>query len=298
MTSNIHNPAVLLKRVFSLKEQSSFILCTDTMAQSSEHLISEFIFNMQGSDIPILYVSFEHLNKPEYANYFVEAANLSVEQIVAAVEELLPKQKDGVSKKSLVIIDAINYIPTKSLSKFVGSLASPNVTVITTYHKSLPAKKDPSLQHYPSSLQLLQFISTKILEVNPLTDSIDQEELDYDLNRFVIPRNMNAPVYSLTFTNRRRSGRSLTYQLKIDSKTHNYSLIMGTEDDSRQEDDTDALNSLTTFNLSTTKKQKLAKEQLDLPYLQAQSFNTGGAIVYEFEKDDDYDEEDPYEDPF
>ena len=26
--------------------------------------------------------------------------------------------------------------------------------------------------------------------------------------------------------------------------------------------------------------------------------SAGGAIVYEFEKDDDYDEEDPYEDPF
>lgn len=30
----------------------------------------------------------------------------------------------------------------------------------------------------------------------------------------------------------------------------------------------------------------------------AQSFGQGGAIVYEYEKDDDYDEEDPYEDPF
>ena len=46
------------------------------------------------------------------------------------------------------------------------------------------------------------------------------------------------------------------------------------------------------------KTQKAARENVALPFLEAQSFNAGGAIVYEYEKDDDYDEEDPYEDPF
>ncbi|KAF5105173.1 hypothetical protein DV451_000089 [Geotrichum candidum] len=62
------------------------------------------------------------------------------------------------------------------------------------------------------------------------------------------------------------------------------------------------LKGLTTFNLTTTDKQKAEREKVDLPFLQAQEVGQGGAqggaIIYEFEKDDDYDEEDPYEDPF
>ena len=60
------------------------------------------------------------------------------------------------------------------------------------------------------------------------------------------------------------------------------------------------LEGLTNFNLTTTKKQQIAREQVELPYMEAQESlgASGGAIVYEFEKDDDYDEEDPYEDPF
>jgi elongator complex protein 5 len=62
------------------------------------------------------------------------------------------------------------------------------------------------------------------------------------------------------------------------------------------------LEGLTTFNLGTTERQKLAKDSTELPFYQAQEFGEGaargGAIVYEFEKDDDFDEEDPFEDPF
>ena len=66
------------------------------------------------------------------------------------------------------------------------------------------------------------------------------------------------------------------------------------------QEDESLLKDLTTFNLTTSSKQKLAREQVELPFMQAQESlgAAGGAIVYEFEKDDDYDEEDPYEDPF
>ncbi|GMF02225.1 unnamed protein product [[Candida] boidinii] len=70
--------------------------------------------------------------------------------------------------------------------------------------------------------------------------------------------------------------------------------------DGGDNDNDSLLKNLTTFNLTTTSRQKLAKDQVELPYLQAQQSmgSIAGAIVYEFEKDDDYDEEDPYEDPF
>ena len=69
-----------------------------------------------------------------------------------------------------------------------------------------------------------------------------------------------------------------------------------------QNDGDELLNNLTTFNLSTTREQRVAKERVELPFIEAQK-NIGsiaGSTVYEFDKDDDYDDDDvdnPYEDP-
>ncbi|GMF06039.1 unnamed protein product [[Candida] boidinii] len=86
-------------------------------------------------------------------------------------------------------------------------------------------------------------------------------------------------------------------EIKINNNNNDENDIYG---DGGDNDNDSLLKNLTTFNLTTTSRQKLAKDQLELPYLQAQKSmgSIAGAIVYEFEKDDDYDEEDPYEDPF
>ncbi|AET39874.1 Elongator subunit IKI1 Ecym_5086 [Eremothecium cymbalariae DBVPG len=300
MSSTTHNPIVLLKRIFSLKEQSSMVLCTDTIGQSSEYLIEEFVFNIKESDIPIVYLAFEHLTKPAYASQFIDCTGLNVKQIIDVFHKFLPKcEQDQAGKRCLVIVDSINYIPKELLIEFVCAIASNHVTLVVTYHKSMPSYRDPSLQHYPGPLQLLQFIANTILDTEPACKSIDQEYLESELHKFVIPRNLNSHVYNLTLRNRRRSGRTLSYSFQINNQTHDYRLLSDHKD--HEDDSEDVLlrvNGLTTFNLGTTKRQRLAKEQVDLPFLEAQSFNSGGAIVYEFEKDDDYDEEDPYEDPF
>lgn len=297
MSAFSQNASVLLKRIFSLKEESSFILCTDTMAQTSEYLISEFAYNIKGSDNAVIYVSFEHFNRPVYAKNYIDASSMSIKQIMSTVTSQLPKS-DNVQKKSLVVIDSINYIPIEVICEFVKYLVSRYVTVVAIYHMCMPTQRVESLQHYPNTVQLLKFIATTVFEISAYRTADDGGDLDLELNRFVIPRNLNSSVYIVNLVNKRKSGRALSYKILINSETHEYRLIEDNNENQETESNAEALSLLTTFNLGTTEKQKQIKEQVELPYLEAQKFNTGGAIVYEFEKDDDHDEEDPYEDPF
>ncbi|QEU58635.1 Iki1 [Kluyveromyces lactis] len=295
MASTNNNPKVLLKRTFSLKEQSSLILCTDTMAQSSRFVVEEFLNNIP-DEMPVVFVSFETPNRPKYARQFIDASGKTTQQLVAALQPYLPQPQEQAPKMHLVIFDALNYIGSESLTQFISTIASPFVTILTTYHQSIPAWRPAELQNYPTAIQLLQFIANTVIEVTPKT-SIDEDDLDADLSRFVIPKNLNNHTYYITLTNKRKSGRAIKNKFLINSKTHDYEYVIEKQEPVTDESP-EMFEGLTTFNLNTSEKQKLAKDKVELPYLEAQSFNSGGAIVYEFEKDDDYDEEDPYEDPF
>lgn len=300
MASTTHNPSVLLKRILSLKELSPLVLCIDSLAQTAGVLMEEFAHNL-ADNTTVVYVSFETINRPPFAAQFIEADQIPLKRLLSTLQSYLPPPTEtNTLKRYMVIIDCINYIPNDQLSSFVTSVASPNTTLFAVFHRSQPEFRPQELQHYPSSLQLLQFMATTIFELQPvLPKNIDEEELDYELKRFCLLRGLNSSIFQVKLTNRRRSGRSLSYCFQIDSKTHAYEVVTkAKEDQNGTVEDPEMLEGLTTFNLSTSSRQKAAREQVELPFLDAQSFNTGGAIVYEFEKDDDYDEEDPYEDPF
>ncbi|KAF6066429.1 Elongator subunit Iki1 family protein [Candida albicans] len=234
MSSTSQNATVLLTRLLSLKENSSFHLILDSLTQSSYYLIQEYIHRF---------------------------------------------------------------------GPFVAQLVGPEITLVGVYHTQCPvaASKYPN---YPSSETLLSYIASTIFELYPLIpDSLDEEELDAKVKKLTFPinSNLNSAIFKVILTNRRKSGRSLTYTLIINSLNHEYEIWKDKqESDEILQEDESLLKDLTTFNLTTSSKQKLAREQVELPFMQAQESlgAAGGAIVYEFEKDDDYDEEDPYEDPF
>ncbi|CCC70709.1 hypothetical protein NCAS_0F02250 [Naumovozyma castellii] len=308
MASTTHNPAILLKRVLCLTESSPLILCLDSVAQTSNHLIDEIIHNTKtNSSLKVIYVAFETLNKPDYASHFIEVTNTSsLTKTMEIIQSHLPSPSSTTThnnKKILLIIDSLNYIPNDKLAQFVSSIASPNATLVATYHKDFPEVENPALDNYPSSLELIQFMATSVINIYPkLSKSLDDETLKYELDKFNIPRGLNNQTFNVNLINRRKSGRSITYSFQIDSTKHTYDLIKSAlqQDEEQQVNETpEMLQDLTTFNLSTSAKQKKAKDQVSLPFLEAQSLSShASAIVYEYEKDDDYDEEDPYEDPF
>ena len=325
MSSSIHNPSILLKRIFNLTESSSFVLCIDSLAQSSNGIINEFIHyrnlqsNNSNNNTEVIYIAFNTINKPEWATQFINIQEENINNVSQQIQSFLPSTKYlssvTTNSKSLIIIDSLNYLNRTDLSQFIGSIASPSTTIIATYHRDVPESilfnqsSNDLIDNYPSSLELLQFMATTICEISPiLPNSIDDHhELNDMIEVFNIPRGLNNSVFNLLLINRRKSGRSLRYNFQIDSKKHEYILINGKENNANSSSDNpineaetpEMLQGLTTFNLTTSEKQRRAKEQVNLPFLEAQQYgSSGGAIVYEYEKDDDYDEEDPYEDPF
>lgn len=283
------NSVVLLNRLLSLKESSPFLLVLDSLAQTSHYFIQEVAHKFSND---IIYLSFETLNKPKYANDFIDCSVLPQQEIIDFVQ----KKTGGVTTKSLVIIDSLNYIENMKLTEFITSLILPNITILGVFHTHVP---QPASINYPSSISLLNYVASSIFELEPKKLD-DEEAVDNKLNKLQFPvnLNLNSPVFKLILTNRRKSGRSLTYQFIINTENHTYEPFK--ENTEEVEEDESLLKDLTTFNLTTNSKQKLAREQVELPFMQAQEAlgSAGGAIVYEFEKDDDYDEEDPYEDPF
>lgn len=280
---------VLLNRQLTLRENSPFCLILDSLLQSSHYLVEEFV---HASAAPVVYLSFETISPPSYVTHYLDCSDASPQKIQSFVQESV-----AAGPKTLVIVDSLNYILADQVTSFVSSIVLPQATVIGTYHTGVPTITSTG---YPTTQSLLTYIAQAIYEVEPAKIE-DHEEVDTKLQKFhfAVNENLNQPIFRLTLVNRRKSGKSLTYNYIVDTTKHVYD-VYKIEEDAPAEEDEEMLKNLTTFNLTTSSKQKLAREQVELPFMEAQSEmgKYGGAIVYEFEKDDDYDEEDPYEDPF
>lgn len=283
------NSIVLLKRYLALKEASPFALIVDSLAQSAHFLIQEFIHK---SEAPVILLSFETATKPPWASHFIDCSQATLSVIADFVST-----KSSRSKKVLVIVDSLNYLHADKLTDFVSGIMLASNLVLAVYHSDCPQSQ---AQNYPSPSSLLSYIALATFQVEPVAIR-DEEEFDKSLTRLNLPINsgLNLSVFKLNFSSKRKSGKSILYQFIVNLDTHVYE-VCKQEVQLQISYDDDVLRDLTTFNLNTSDKQKLAKEQVELPFMEAQAElgKMGGAIVYQFEKDDDYDEEDPYEDPF
>ncbi|KAM9934489.1 hypothetical protein OXX80_005916 [Metschnikowia pulcherrima] len=287
-----HPSLVLLNRHLAIKENSPFTLIIDSLSQSACHLLREFAHRCNGS---VVYLSYETTVKPSYATSFMDCSRAGQKEI----QEFVHAASNGHStlSKTLVIIDSLNYLDDGTHASFVSAIVQPSLSIVACYHSNVPSAHSSG---YPSPLKLLSYVASSIFEVMPLEDG-DPEEMAGKMSSFQFPTNrgLNSEKFKLAFTNRRKSGKSSTNAFIVDTNLHTYEIYRPRKDEENQEDE-ELLKDLTTFNLTTSSKQKLAREQVELPFMEAQTElgKFGGAIVYEFEKDDDYDEEDPYEDPF
>lgn len=295
------NSLVLLNRILSLKDGLPFLLAVDTLEQSAHYLVREFAHKTSND---IIYLSYETVNKPQFATHFIDCMDLSPDDVVKQVKKITTGDKapapGPTAKKILVVVDCLNFIPLEQVANFVSSLISPVTVVLGVYHDDLGSSLS-KFPNFPTHRKLLNYIASSVFELEPYhRTEVDQEELDNEINKLKIPAisSLNSPIFEVTLINRRKSGRSITSKFILNTTTHEYEHHKKPEQ--VDPEDESLLKDLTTFNLTTSLKQKLAKEQVELPFMQAQEElgSYSGAIVYEFEKDDDYDEEDPYEDPF
>lgn len=298
MSASLASPPVLLNRIFNLRESCQFILINDTFIQSAALLNNEIAEKARHSDpnLSIFYLSFETVVPPSYIIKGKDQFINLLDKDFTSILSKLPLQ-DEVRK--LIIIDSLNYISHSQIIQILKLTMSPNHTVCGVYHIDIPDKSHNS----PSTYSYLHFLSNCVFEIKPTDaedpDSFYNQTLHNGPKFPISKRQLQSKIYHADLTYRRKSGRSLEYKFIINSSTHEYELIKENNNKSANEED-ELLKDLTTFNLGTTQKQKAQREKVDLPFLEAQKSmgSVGGSIVYEFEKDDDYDEEDPYEDPF
>lgn len=307
MSASVASPSVLLKRVLSLREATPFLLVCDTFVQSASLLTNELIHTskLANPEIVLVYLSFETPLPPAYISkgkdFFLDLLDKDVENTLTSFLEPL-MNGEYASKRKLFIIDSLNYIQQDKIVNFLSLLMKPNHTVYGVYHQDFPLELAGSKKG-PSTYSYLHFLSSCVFDVK----SLDHEDTDSTYYKTLINgptfpvgvRTTQKQKYFVHLTYRRKSGRSLEYKFIIDSTNHEYENITSVVPTTQPEDES-LLKNLTTFNLNTTQKQKEQREKVDLPFLEAQQSmgSVGASIVYEFEKDDDYDEEDPYEEPF
>lgn len=304
MSASVASPTVLLNRIFSLRESCPFILVSDTFIQSATFLTNELVNKAKSTnpELTIIHLSFETPLPPSYLNLskdrFINLLDKDFEKLINQNLSNLPDDR-----KKLIIIDSFNYIPNDRIVLLLKLLMKPSNIIYGIYHQDIPSLIDTNNKNKPSSYSYLHYLSSCVFDIKPI--NFNDADSDYYLllqNGPHFPlniRDIHQTKFYTELTYRRKSGRSLDYKFLIDSINHQYEYIISANPASTGDDES-LLENLTTFNLGTTKKQKEQRDKVDLPFLEAQQSmgSVGGSIVYEFEKDDDYDEEDAFEDPF
>lgn len=264
------------ERLVGGKETVPLVLVRDLLVQLALPLVEVFAAR---STRPVRLVLFETLNKPAWCTEMVDGRR-------AATLHASP---------GLTVVDSLDYTLPEEIPELVASLGGPGSTILVVQHTHFqPAPL--SIPGSPSTAALLEHISGAVIDVSPTTD-LDEGEFQEQTRRYaqllIGSVSVRSGEYTAEVALRRKSGReqSSTFLFKGNS----FTLVPRT---SQSTNEPDLVDLLTTFQLSKTAEQEAARAQVELPFTSAQHGINAGAIVYEFERDDDYDEEDPYEDPF
>lgn len=254
--------AKILDRILNLRDWSPFTLLLDSLGQPALPLLSEFRYQAP-KDCEVLEVE-------------------TLDDVV------LPK---NASRLLILIKDLGQATDVTSFQRLW--IPGVKTSVVGIFHEDL--ELPPSYQ--PRGRQLLEYMATTIVQVIP-DEQYLEKKANNPMERFEICPQLR---FKVQVELRRRSGKSSKAGFFVDTSTHSTQFLPPKKMDTENVDDS-VFSGIATFNLTTSEKQRASRDDVDLPFMEAQEGaigeRVGGAIVYEFEKDDDYDEEDPYEDPF
>ncbi|EGD84972.1 hypothetical protein H112_08694 [Trichophyton rubrum D6] len=236
-------------------------------------------------------------------------------------------------KRYLVIVDSVHPLlspragaKTVYLPEYLSSLlgpASPHVQVslVLVYHRHIPSS--PSSNPYaPSPLSLLTYLATTIITTHSMSQMLARKA--------AIDRSLAPPVFGLEeevdgvligrvnqhlkggkqdgivleMEHRRKSGRGivewyfLPHASKYSTKQVTEVVILLDDHPLYKRKDTEvneeAWEPESTFELGLTERQRRERDNVVLPYFDAQKGNgpgEGGRILYDMGEEDDFDEE-------
>lgn len=308
---------------------SPFTLILDSLEQSGKFLIQEFGRRAKISNTKIVFISFTtpYCKKPLIPleiSSFINARQKSPSRLRDEIlSHLVISKRKDVDGKNKYILFFDSLIPLalshpQELSTFLTSLLiSPSISLLAVYHVDIPLPCSTA-SYLPGSLVILTYLATAILSVSSLAQLLARKRAR--------DRSLPDPLFGLKEAKegvivglsdsikegglvvnmelRKRSGRGIVedFVLVPSSKAVPSIILLNeypayisvplltTDENQDPSSDLDL-----PFNLNLSEKQKRDRDEVVLPYFDAQkeTGNEGGRILYQMGSEDheDFDEE-------
>ncbi|KAI0834551.1 histone acetylation protein 2 [Hypoxylon sp. FL0890] len=302
---------LLLQKLLNLRDSASpLTLVLDTLEQSANPLVHEFLSRAKVSKSKVIFVSFAALKKPQGVDTFIKGWGKTPDSLRAEITSHYPSGTAGHAHKVLLIIDTLNSLASSTpsnLALFLSSLITPAVSLVGVYHTDVPLVLPRSFNEYePHPLTTLSHLATAILRVSSLYQAIERRKaqnrslqepewgLDEGREGVLIGLGGEKKVAAgdgvvVEMELRRRSGRSVaekfvlvptTVKVQVQNKKVETSKLYLLSDHPAFRDPSDGDQGgtagegdgemETTFNLGLTEKQRRDREGIVLPYFDAQ----------------------------
>ncbi|KAG0241803.1 hypothetical protein BGW41_005310 [Actinomortierella wolfii] len=269
--------APLLERLLTGKEPSPFILIKDNLEQSGLVLGLELLSHSP-KDHTIVLVCSE--SSPDSLEPFFKGSN-------------------NLRKTTKVIVDLIAALPdTFNMLRSITSVLTDTSRMIAIYHEDMPDADTfhPDASKPYATHSLAHIAHTQILIRNAERIREEQEDLRNGVVRrrefsYLTPSSNAWDSAVCEVEHRRKSG-------KVAREVVNVWEVAGEMPDIEkldlEESQTVDPTANLSFNLNLTEEQRKAKNETVLPYVKTQE--TSGAIYYEPDAGDDFDDDDPDDD--
>ncbi|KAH6640914.1 Elongator complex protein 5 [Chaetomium tenue] len=179
---------LLFEKLLNLRDSASpLTLILNTLEQSAEPLLHEFMRRAKLERAKIVFVSFATIKKPALADIFIRARGKSLKAIAAEITSHVAPPRPGTTKdatpptqKSLILLDTLNPASSQTptlLPAFFAAAIPPTASLVAVYHTEVPTLlPTPTQQHqyqyHPDPLTLLTHLATTIFRVSNLRQAV------------------------------------------------------------------------------------------------------------------------------
>ncbi|KAF2180303.1 hypothetical protein K469DRAFT_715548 [Zopfia rhizophila CBS 207.26] len=315
-----------VSRLLSLRIGASpFTLVLDDLNQSARPLLQEYIHRAFSRNINVVLLSFETKVTHPRIRHIRADGDVDAAQVIASLERALSD-----CHESLVIIDSIyDLLNNKemNMTHLYGVIMQQNATIVGVYHQDILMSQPGDQAYNPKPLEWAKYMATSIITCKSLAHELAAKaakERSLPEPSAGILQEAEGVVQSLAANDRRgivletefrrKSGRQFTEMfflrrarqddyheplegMVVGALKKEYVILlenlpvykaMSIVEDRAAENDP-----VSTFNMELSEKQREARENVVLPYFDAQKGEggEGGRILYQMGREDDFDEE-------
>ncbi|KAL6849294.1 hypothetical protein ACO1O0_008830 [Amphichorda felina] len=311
--NNIHSRShslLLLQKLLNLRDGASpLTLVLDSLEQTAQPVLAEFISRAKISKSKVIFVSFATLQRPKDVDVFVKAAGRDLQTVRAELAAQYPSYdattaRDKPSQRAVVVIDSLNTLASsapQTLAAFLSSIITPAVSLISVYHVDVPVILPRSWNEYePHPFTILCHLATAILRLSSLQQEIERQKAR---NRSLVEPEWGLKEHRegvlvglvekgreedrggavIEMEVRRRSGRTVNEKFILVPSTTGAAQMrtgkvllltdhpMFAAPVEESQDGAGEEEPESTFNLGLTDKQRKDREGIVLPYFDAQT---------------------------